>query len=95
VLLALANPRLYWRWEHAVHDGTACEQPACPGAQPDPQAVADMVHAFGSEWLVSFDARTGAAILPALFAHPERFQLVGIAEAAPELGKLSLWHVPR
>jgi hypothetical protein len=89
--LYAAHPKLFWRWAHLRLEGIDCDEEHCPHAPASAQAISDVVHAFGSEYLVSFYLHPGFSILPTLYQHPERFQLLAAVPAYR--GKMTLWRV--
>jgi hypothetical protein len=90
-LLHAANPGLFWQWHHAVHDGTWCRVRRCDGAPSGPAAVAEAVRAFSSEWIVTDASPHPSAMVRAMAAAPDRFELVGGAQSG-SFG-LALWHM--
>ncbi len=90
-LLHAANPGLFWQWHHAVHDATACRARRCDGAPSGADPVAEAVCAFQSEWIVTDASSRPSAMVRAMAAAPDRFDLV----AAPRAGGfgLALWHL--
>ena len=90
-LLHAANPGLFWQWHHAVHDGTYCRARRCDGAPSGSEAVAGAVRAFSSEWIVTDASPHPSAMVRAMAGAPDRFELVGGAQAGG-FG-LVLWHL--
>src|SRR5207245_1133994 len=90
-LLHAANPGLFWQWHHAVHDGTYCRARTCDGAPSGSEAVAGAVRAFSSEWIVTDASPHPSAMVRAMAGAPDRFELVGGAQAGG-FG-LVLWHL--
>jgi hypothetical protein len=90
-LLHAANPGLFWQWHHAVHDGTLCSVRSCDGAPSGSAAVAEVVRAFSTEWIVTDGSPRPSAMVRAMSAAPDRFELVGGAQAGG-FG-LALWHM--
>jgi hypothetical protein len=90
-LLHAANPALFWQWHHAVEDATYCAARRCDGAPSGPEAVAKAVRAFSSEWIVTDASPHPSAMVRAMAAAPDRFELVA-GVAAGGFG-LALWHL--
>ena len=90
-LLHAANPALFWQWHHAVHDASDCPARSCAGALSGPEAVARVVRAFSSEWIVTDASPRPSAMVRAMAAAPDRFEMVGGTRAGG-FG-LALWHL--
>jgi hypothetical protein len=90
-LLHAADPRLFWQWHHAVHDATYCRARRCDGAPSGSEAVAEAIRGFSSEWIVTDVSPHPSAMVRAMEAAPERFELV--AGATAQGFGLALWHL--
>ena len=90
-LLHAANPALFWQWHHAVHDGTSCRARKCDHARSGPEAVAEAVRAFSSEWIVTDASTRPSAMAREMAGAPGRFELV--AGVRTDGFGLALWHL--
>ncbi|GAC1607547.1 MAG: hypothetical protein NVS4B10_22650 [Myxococcales bacterium] len=92
-LLLSASPIEYFRWLHAVHDGTYCEAQACPGKAGSPAQVARAIDAFGTSWAITTVPRRASPQVDAMLRAPALFEPV-FAGQGGEAGFV-LWRVKR
>ncbi len=75
-LLYASSPLDYYRWRHAVEDGTFCEAPACPGRPIAPRGVARAIASFGSEWAITSRPARASRQVQAMLDAPPLFEPV-------------------
>lgn len=79
VLLYMGSPQLFWRWHHAVGEGTDCPAPSCGVQRPSGAAVARVLTDFGTSYAITSTPK-GRLSMQEVMAHdPARFDLVELS----------------
>ena len=90
-LLLTASPIDYYRWSHAVHDGTFCDAPSCPGARASPRLLARAIASFGADWIITSEPARISPMVATMLRAPQLYKPVYAAQAGEE--GYVLWHL--